>query len=248
VSVVARVVSILDALSESRRSLSLADLAVRTGLPRSSVHRVLQELEQHHYVMAASHLGGYRLGPEALKLALTSHQQLISAIRPTITALSALVNENVDLAVLSGGQVIVIEQITSKQRLQAVTVTGKSFPAHASGIGKVLLAQLPDHQVRALLNPPLEAFTEKTITNVDEYLAQLEVVRRTGIAYDDEEHDLGISAVATAVSTAAGVRQAVAIIAPTYRFKERSKVYVEALVRLHAGTDGSMRTQRVTGG
>src|SRR6478735_484475 len=238
VSVVARVVSILDALSESRRSLSLADIALRTGLPRSSVHRVLQELEQHHYVMAASHLGGYRLGPEALKLALTSHMQLISAMRPLITSLAAQVNENVDLAVLSGGQVIVIEQITSKQRLQAVTETGKSFPAHASCIGKVLLAQLPEQQVRAMLGSPLPAFTEHTITDIDEFLDQLTTVKRTGIAFDDQEHDLGISAVATAVSNTVGVQQAVAIVAPTYRFRERSRTYVDALVRLHAGVDG----------
>lgn len=172
-SVVARVVAILGALTESRRSLSLADIAVQTGLPRSSVHRVLQELEEHHYVMAASHLGGYRLGPAALTLALTSQLQLISAMRPVITSLAAQVNENVDLAVLSGGQVIVVEQITSTQRLQAVTETGKSFPAHASSIGKVLLAQLPsdrsapcsDHRYRPSPRTPSPTSTNSSTTS-----------------------------------------------------------------------------------
>lgn len=245
-SVVARVVAILDALSESRRTMSLADLAVRTGLPRSSVHRVLQELEQHQYVMAASHLGGYRLGPEVLKLALTSHKQLITAMRPVITSLAAQVNENVDLAVLSGGQVVVVEQITSKQRLQAVTETGRSFPAHASCIGKVLLAQLPDAQIRAILGTQLEAFTEYTITDVDEFVRQLGPVRDTGIAFDDQEHDLGISAAATAVRSTTGIQQAVAIVAPTHRFKERSKFYADALIRLHSGIDGLLQPRRVT--
>lgn len=243
-SVVARVVAILDALSESRRSMSLADLALRTGLPRSSVHRVLQELEQHQYVMVVSHLGGYRLGPEALKLSLTSHQQLIASMRPVLVSLAAQVNENVDLAVLSGGQVVVIEQITSKQRLQAVTETGRSFPAHASSIGKVLLAQMPDPQIRALLGTDLEAFTEYTVTDVEEFIRQLGPVRRQGIAFDDQEHDLGISAVATAVRSASGLLQAVAIVAPTYRFQQRSATYVEALLRLHSGVEGLIQPYR----
>lgn len=246
-SVVARVAAILDALSESRRSLSLADVAARTGLPRSSVHRVLQELEQHQYVMAASHLGGYRLGPQALKLALNSHMQLVAAMRPALTTLSAQVNENVDLAVLSGGQVVVIEQITSKQRLQAVTEVGKSFPAHASSIGKVLLAQLPNPQIRAVLGAHLSAYTENTITDIDEFLQHLESVRHSGIAFDDQEHDLGISAVATVIRSRTGVQQAVAVVAPTYRFRERSTVYVDALHRLHAGIDTLLQPPRTAG-
>ena len=242
-SVVDRVVAILDALSESRRSLSLAEIALRTGLPRSSVHRVLQELERHQYVLIASHLGGYRLGPEALKLALTSHMQLIGAMRPVLRSLATQVNENIDMAVLSGSQVVVIEQITSKQRLQAVTEVGKPFPAHASSIGKVLLAQLPDAQIRAVLGPRMEAYTENTVTGIDEFLRDLEPVRRSGIAFDDQEHDLGISSVATAVRSPTGVQHAVAIVAPTYRFRERSKAYVDALLRLHAGIDGLIQTR-----
>jgi len=72
----------------------------------------------------------------------------------------------------------------------------------------------------------------------------LQQVRATGVAFDDQEHDLGISAVATAVTNVSGVRQAVAIVAPTHRFQERSKLYVDALLRLHAGVEGLLQPRR----
>jgi len=239
-SAIGRAARVLQVLAETREAPSLADLSAATGLPRSTVHRIVQELEIHHLVLPTSpNGGGYRLGPGVLKLTTSTYAHLAAAMRPSLVALSAAVDENVDLAVLSGGEVVVVDQISSSQRLQAVTEVGGIFPAHASCVGKVLLAALSDAEIQERLTEPLVRYTENTLTDTAVLLADIEETRRTGISFDRQEHDIGISAVATSVRTPMGITQAVSVVAPTHRFERRSADYVAALLELRANFDRS---------
>lgn len=226
-----RATQILDALASTRRRLTVRDIEAMTGVPRSSVHRIIQELEGRQYVMATP-AGGYRLGPGVVKIALSSHNQMVAPMRPTVAALSKAVNENVDLAILSSGDVVIVEQIAFPQQPHAVTRIGHTFSLHASCVGKALLSQLPDANARALLPPRLQAFSPNTITDPDVLMAEVATVRRTAIAFDNEEHDRGISAVATWLNHPGGVIQAIAIVAPTQRFARRRADFVTALLNL----------------
>lgn len=219
------------ALAESPEAMSLADLAVVTGLARSTVHRIVQELELEHLVLGMPH-GGYRLGPAVLQLTTSAYAHLAALLRPALVTLSARLDENIDLAVLSGADVVVVDQLSSSQRLQAVTEIGGIFPAHASCVGKVLLADMDDERIRSLLPTPLVRYTPHTLVDVDALLSDIEQTRRTGLSYDREEHDIGISAVAVLVRTPMGVPQAVAVVAPTHRFEQRREEYEAALVGL----------------
>ena len=229
-SIFARAATILNIVAEGRGQLTLTDLSNRSEMPRSTVHRIVQELEREYFVIRQSE-GGYALGPGVLKFGINSHLHLVAGMRPTLTALAQAVNENVELAMFSGREVVVVDQVVSTARLQAVTQIGKSFSLHGSCIGKILLAELADDKVREILPRTLTRHTRRTVTDVDAFIEELHEVRRTGIAFDHEERDLGISAVATCVHTAAGVTHAVAIVAPTERFDGRSRLFVE---RLHA--------------
>ena len=233
-SAIGRAALVLRTLADTNEALSLADLSAATGLARSTVHRIVQELETEHLVLPMTRSGGYRLGPGVLRLTTSTYAHLAAAMRPALVALAAAIDENVDLAVLSGGEVIVVDQISSSQRLQAVTEIGGIFPAHASCVGKVLLANLPDAEIRELLAPQLTRYTPNTLTDPDALLADLDLTRRSGISYDREEHDIGISAVATSVRSPMGIMQAVSIVAPTHRFEHRRDDYVAALLELRA--------------
>lgn len=236
-SIFGRATTILNIVAEGRGQLTLTDLSNRSGMPRSTVHRIVQELEREYFVIRQSPSSGYSLGPGVLKFGMNSHLQLVAGMRPILTALAQAVNENVELAVFSGREIVVVDQVVSTARLQAVSQIGKSFSLHGSCIGKVLLAELPDERVREILPATLTRHTRKTITDPDAFLTELDEVRRTGIAFDREEHDLGISAVATCVHTSAGVNHAVAIVAPTDRFEGRSRLFVERLVALRVSAD-----------
>lgn len=233
-SAIGRAAAVMRALAESSEAMSLADLAATTGLARSTVHRIVQELELEHLVLAMPH-GGYRLGPAVLQLTTSTYAHLAASMRPALVDLAGRLDENIDLAVLSSGDVVVVDQLSSSQRLQAVTEIGGIFPAHASCVGKVLLADMDDERIRALLPTPLTRYTPHTLVDIDALLADIERTRRTGLSYDREEHDIGISAVAVRVRTPMGVPQAVAVVAPTHRFEQRREEYEAALVGLRAG-------------
>lgn len=223
-----RVTAVLDAFAMARRRLTVREIAALTGVPRSSVHRIIQELEASEHVVAVP-TGGYRLGPAMLKIALCQQDWIVAPMRPTLAMLAQTVNENVDLAILSGGDVVIIDQVAQHQRLRAVTAVGQTFSLHASCVGKVLLSQLPEDLVEHLLPDTLEMFVPNTITDRTRLLDEIAQVRCTGIAFDYEEHNVGISAVATALHHPSGLPQAVAIVAPTHRFTRRRHTYVSAL-------------------
>ena len=104
---------ILDAIAESRGPLTLTELAARTGLPRSSVHRTVQDLEAELYLVRLPDRPGYALGPGLLKFGLAGHLQLLSANRSRLVALARETNENVELAIFSGREVVVVDQVAS---------------------------------------------------------------------------------------------------------------------------------------
>jgi IclR family acetate operon transcriptional repressor len=226
---IGRATVVLDAIAEARGPLTLTDLATRTRLPRSTVHRVIRALEQELYVVRVPERPGYVLGPGLLKFGMNAHLRLLAANRSRLVSLAREVNENVELAIFSGREVVVVDQIASPERLKGVTKVGKSFSLHASCIGMALLAQLPDERVTELLPGQLQRFTANTVTDRAAVMAELADVRVSHVAVDIEEHDVGICAVATGMSGPTGALQAVAVVMPTRRFKEKARLLVESL-------------------
>ena len=226
---IGRATVVLDAIAESRGPLTLTDLATRTRLPRSTVHRVIQSLEEQLYVVRVPERPGYVLGPGLLKFGMNAHLRLLAANRSQLASLAREVNENVELAIFSGREVVVVDQIASPERLRGVTKVGKSFSLHASCIGMALLDQLSDERVTELLPSQLEQFTANTITDRQAVMAELGEVRLSHVAVDIEEHDLGICAVATGMSGPTGATQAIAVVMPTRRFKAKARLVVESL-------------------
>ena len=226
---IGRATVVLDAIAESRGPLTLTDLAARTGLARSSVHRVVQALEHELFVVRVPERPGYVLGPGLLKFGMNAHLRLLAANRSQLAALAREVGENVELAVFSGREVVVVDQIASPQRLRGVTEVGKSFSLHASCIGMALLAQLPDERVDELLPAELERFTATTVTDRAALMAELAEIRRSHVAVDVEEHDVGICAVATGMAGPTGALQAIAVVIPTRRFPGKAARAVRSL-------------------
>jgi DNA-binding IclR family transcriptional regulator len=226
---IGRATVVLDAIAESRGPLTLTDLATRTRLPRSTVHRVIQALEAELYVVRVPERPGYVLGPGLLKFGMNAHLRLLASNRSQLVSLAREVNENVELAIFSGREVVVVDQIASPERLKGVTKVGKSFSLHASCIGMALLAQLPDERVTELLPAQLERFTANTVTDPAAVMAELAEVRLSHVAVDIEEHDVGICAVATGMCGPTGALQAIAVVMPTRRFKAKARLVVESL-------------------
>lgn len=227
---VTRTVEILRAIGNAGEDLTLADLAERTGLPRSTVHRIVQTLQSANFVTKGAGVGGLRLGPEFGRLAANSRQVLTPTMRPFLENLARETSGSASLTVLEGLNVRFLDQAIVGQGLRAVTLVGTTFPAHCTANGKVLLAALPRAVLRAKLPERLESRTYQTITDQERLMDELDRVATEGVAFDREEHEIGISAIAALVVDDANNHAAISAAMPTARFESREE-YLTEIVR-----------------
>lgn len=220
VQVIARAASILRALEDQASGLSLGQIAQRVDLARSTVQRIVAALEAEKLVIAASPNGRVRLGPTILRLAGSVRTDFISLAHAFLVKLSNELRETVDLAVVKRDHMVFVDQVIGSQRLRTVSAVGESFPLHCTANGKAYLAQLDIPVIEQLIGRTYEKRTAKTVTRFDDLLKELDVVRKTGVAFDREEHTLGICAAGVALRDTLGNTVAISVPVPAQRFKE----------------------------
>lgn len=232
IQVIARAAALLRALERQPEGLSLGELAKAVSLPRSTVQRIVDALDNEGLVLAASAASGVRLGPALLALAAATRFHIAEAARDTLEALAKECGETVDLSLLDQDKVVFIDQVAGTHRLTAVSAVGVSFPLHSSANGKALLAAMADADIAKLRRRiRLSAVTPNTLTRWDALEREIAAVRERGAAYDREENSLGISAVSVAIRSPAGELAAISIPAPTQRFDATAAELTRALLR-----------------
>jgi DNA-binding IclR family transcriptional regulator len=228
IQVIHRAAEVLRALDGEHHGLTPSELAARLGLARSTVHRIVTALDDEGLV-ATVRPGRYRVGPELIRLGSSQRGEVRTLVRPFLERLSAEVNETVDLAVLIQDHVSFIDQVAAPHRLRAVSVVGATFPAHCTANGKALLAALSDDHLRMLLPARLPQLTPNTKSSRTQLMDELNRVRESGVAFDEEEHTLGISAVGAVVRDEYAAVAAITIPLPTQRYKGNEDALVGAL-------------------
>ncbi|KHO21693.1 IclR family transcriptional regulator [Mycolicibacterium setense] len=204
VSMVDRVALILNAFDEPGKHLRLDQIAGRTGLPRSSVHRILKQL--HSAGLLKHRPDGYALAASPLPVTrMVDHSQLRSVASPTLSRLHADTGLVVHLGVLFGADVVYLDKVAGRNSAVVPTRVAGHTPAHASALGKTMLAQLPAEEVDAVLGPRLIRSTRSTIGDLATLHRELARIRsRHGLAYDNEELAIGLTSVAAPLRTADG--------------------------------------------
>jgi DNA-binding IclR family transcriptional regulator len=230
VQVIARAASILRELEHEPGGLSLGQIASRVGLARSTVQRIVGALETEKLLAPASPNGRVRLGPGLLRLARSMRTDSAAFIRPYLEQLSRELSETVDLAEVQGDKIVFIDQVIGPQRLRTVSAVGESFPLHCTANGKAYLAQLDDDEIVALIGRLFEVRTANTIGDIEHLIKELRKVRKTGVAFDREEHTLGISAGGVAFVDPHGNALAISVPVPAQRFSEQSGPITRALL------------------
>jgi DNA-binding IclR family transcriptional regulator len=229
IQVIARAVEIMRALQGAPAGLTQTELAGRIGLARTTVHRILNALEDEGLVAADRPRGRYRLGPEIPRMAAAVRRAVVEQIHPYLVELSRAVDETVDLSVLDHNQATFVDQVVANHRLRAVSAVGESFPLHCTANGKAFLATLHPRVIASVLPATLPALTPHTITTLPGLHADIETVAASGIAYDREEHTLGICAVGSVIPGLSGHPVAVSVPMPVQRFYGREPELVAAL-------------------
>ncbi|WP_144108211.1 IclR family transcriptional regulator [Paraburkholderia sp. BCC1886] len=216
IQVIARAAAILRALG--REGSSLGTLAKETGLPRSTVQRIVDALALEHFVEAGE--DGVRLGWGIARLAQLAQSDILATARPHMEWLFETTRETIDITCRAGREVSFLDRIISDQELRVVPIMDKPRPLYAMAAGKVILAGMSDAQLRQLLGADLAPLTPNTIRSIDALRIDLQSVHQQGVAFDYEEHGLGVCAVAALIQVDGLTPHALSIAVPKMRFEE----------------------------
>jgi DNA-binding IclR family transcriptional regulator len=223
VQVIARAAAILHALEDEADGLSLAQIAQRVNLARSTVQRIVAALAAEKFLIAASPNGRVRLGPTILRLAASARTDFVAIARPFLVQLSNELKETVDLAVVKKDHLVFIDQVIGSHRLRAVSAVGETFPLHCTANGKAYLAGLETDAIARLIGASYEQRTPRTLTRLEDLLKDLKSVRKTGVAFDREEHTQGICAAGVATRDPLGNVIAISVPVPAQRFYQHQR-------------------------
>jgi DNA-binding IclR family transcriptional regulator len=230
IQVIARAASVLRSLESEPNGLSLSDIAARVKLPRSTVQRIVAALVDERLLMTASLKARVKLGPTLAQLGAAADVGTEKIVRPFMQELSRAADETVDLSVLKKDHAVFVDQIQGTQRLVAVSAVGREFPLHCTANGKAFLALLPVQRRDALLSGRLKRYTDATLTDRGELDAALTEVEKTELAYDMEEHSVGICAVGTAFMDPLGREYSISIPVPAARFDAKRRQMLSKLL------------------
>lgn len=192
---------ILEAFAGERLELSMSELARTTGLPTSTVHRLIQDLVSWGGLERTAE-GKYSVGVRLWEIAARSTRTygLREAAMPFLQSLWEVTRAHILLAVLDGREALLVEKITGTKDVPPVGRAGGRLPLHATAVGKVLLAHATNQVQEAVLSGPLIGYTHTTIVSPRELRLELAHVRRSGVATCEEELTRGsISCAALAV-------------------------------------------------
>ncbi|GAB3136397.1 IclR family transcriptional regulator [Microbispora hainanensis] len=199
-SMVERMTLIMDAFTGRSTRLTLEDVARRTHLPRSTAHRILDQLVRLDWLDHTS--SGYRLGKRALGLGGRDggHGEIREAAAPLLHRLQIRTGMVVHLAVLDGAEVFYLDKVGGRFALSVPSRVGGRAPAHCTALGKAILAWLEPEQVEALIDGHISRLTNRTIGDIGTLHQELNRIRqRRGLAFERGECFPGISCVAAAV-------------------------------------------------
>jgi DNA-binding IclR family transcriptional regulator len=214
-----RAVTILELLALHGEA-GISQLARELGVHKSTASRLVSALERRRLVEQVEDRGGYRLGVGVLTLAGATNARLDLAkeARPVVRRLAAETGETVNLAVLSGGAALYVDQVAGSSSLSSYNWVGQHIPIHATSNGKALVSELADPELTNVLGE-LVAYTPSTVTDRADLDAELAEVRERGWAIATDELDVGLTAVAAPVRDAHGdIVASVSVSGPTFRF------------------------------
>jgi IclR family acetate operon transcriptional repressor len=232
---VARSLDLLEALALPGE-LGLVELAERTGLQPSTVHRLLRTLVDRGYVVQSAATGRYLLGYRLAELAASVDartERLRALARPHLHSIQKVTHESANLSLLEPPNTVYIDQVEGSLGVRMFARIGAAVPAHATAAGKAILAFLRPEVVLELCGPePLTRLTDRTITSAAQLQAQLAQVREDGYALDEQEHELGVACVAAPIfDRAASAVAALSVSAPTPRIHAADPAELGELLR-----------------
>ncbi|MBS4698333.1 DNA-binding transcriptional regulator KdgR [Aeromonas media] len=238
VSSVLKVFGILQALGE-QKEIGVTELSQRIMMSKSTVYRFLQTMKTLGYVKQEGETDKYTLSLKLFELGgkALGYQDLIQIADVQMHRLGKLTKETLHLGTLDENSVVYLHKIDSEYNLRMYSRIGRRCPLYSTGLGKVMMAWLPEEEVRSMLaNVTFERFTEHTLANIEEVLAELVRVRELGYAEDNEENEHGLRCFAVPIYNRMGrIITGLSLSLPIVRFEEGKRAELISLLHEAAG-------------
>ena len=230
-----RGLNLLERLAASPGGLALSEVAEQAELAPSTTHRLLQALQSQGFVTQDSELGVWKIDIKTFRIgnSFLEARDFVGTSRPFLRRLTAQTGETANLGVRDDGTAVFLAQSESPQMMRMITRLGSRAPLHASGVGKALMAWLPEDELeRILAERGLARVTENTLHTPESLREGLAEIRRQGFACDREEHAIGLHCVAACIHDEHGIPlAAISVSGPVARIPEARLLELGALVR-----------------
>jgi DNA-binding IclR family transcriptional regulator len=241
-----RTVELLELLSRTSEPLTLSEIQRELSYPKSSLFVLLRTLVARGWVETDRRGTGYSIGVRALLVGTSylDRDPVIRAATRVLEELRAEVNETVHLARLDGADVVYLASRESAHQLRLTSRVGRRLPAHATSLGKALLAERADEQVDEILPAGLEALTPKTLTDRRALLADIAETRERGYAIERGENTTGLGCFAVALDYKHPALEAISCSVPFARLDDpdHAALVLDAVVRHARDLSSILRT------
>jgi DNA-binding IclR family transcriptional regulator len=211
---------VLEAFSSTDPELSVVEIARRTGLPRTTVHRIVDSLRTVGFLEQDASRDHYRLGLKLFELGGSAlmNLPLYREAPPFVDTLAKLTGEAVHLCIFDGAQMVFVTRHNQMAGPHNTAVLMEASPCHSTGVGKAALAFQSEATVERVIRAGLPRFTPNTIIEPKRLRSELAAIRERGYSIDDCEHEPDLRCVAAPIRNSAGrVFAAISATGPSRR-------------------------------
>ena len=204
---VGKALDVLEHVASFGRPVRFTEVLAETPYPKPTLYRLLQTLHRQKMLTYDAERQTYAPGVRLVRLAYSAWSQasLAPIAKPFLEELVAEVGEAVHLAQIDQGQVLFIDKRKSTDMFETLARAGQIAPAYCTGVGKAILAFLPDaERERAIRQQAFMPYTPSTHTSAESLRTDLDEIRNAGVAHDREEHERGIISIAAPILTDTG--------------------------------------------
>lgn len=218
-----RALSILEGFSIKEKELGVTEISRRTGLNKSTCFGLIQTLQNRGYLEQNPENGKYKLGLKVFELGqvFEAGLELRAIAKPYLQELVNQTKETVHLVLKNKHEAVYVEKVEGPSAISIISQVGNRVNFHCTGVGKAILAFLPEEEVQDVMKKEFISFTKNTITDRKVLQRQLKDIKQSGYSIDDEEIEIGLRCIAAPIfNHRKEVIAALSISGPTMRVTE----------------------------
>ena len=218
VPAVERALSVLQCVGDSKRGFSISEIGRRLRIPKSSAHLILTTLERRGFLQKNTQTGRYHFGLQLVSLSRTALENLDlrEEAKPFLQSLMQQTGLTVHMAVLERDEAVIVEKVEAPGLVRLASWIGRRLDINCTGVGKALVAFLPDEDLEDLVRTKAFArHNQRTIVSKSALKKELMLVRQSGYALDNEEDEPGVCCLGAPVFDENGLAVAAISVAGT---------------------------------